>query len=666
MSNEQTLPSTNCFAQPWTLEHKLPDFAAVKHEDIEPAIRAGMAQQVAEWEAIASNEEAPTVENTVKAVELSGDLLERALIVLYSLTSATECPDLDELEEKIAPELSEHFDTFTLDARMYARYKALDEAGGMDDETTRLVRLQVEDFERAGVNLTGEDAKRLRELNSRITALESRFSSLATHAMHEAGTASFTNTPALATMTDHNERTELLQRSMARGLSGENDTRAVLLETAQLRAERATLLGFKNHAAVKAAESAAKTEEAVNGMLNRLVTPAMANARRDAQQLAKRMAEREEGEFGPQDWMFYEEAERKERFGVDDATLAPYLELWSVVIDGVFFAAHELYGLSFVERKDLAEHMYDPSVRVWEVRDGDGDAAPVLGLFVGDYFARPGKRGGAWMNELTNMSVMTGDKPVVINCLNVEAKEGSQSALLTWDEVTTAFHEFGHALHGLLSEAYYPSAAGANVPRDVVEFPSQFNESWALNPRVLASYARHHETGERIPDELIEQLRAQGSFGEGYKTTEYLGAALLDQAWHTVTKDQLPTDPHEVEEFEAQALERVGIDASLVPPRYRSSYFTHTFGGGYDAAYYAYVWSEVMDADMVAWMKSTDGGARIVDGVSDEGLNRHAGDKLRKEFLSRGDSRDPLVGYRNITGRDPQVEPLLKRRGLMD
>lgn len=681
------LPESSPFAQPWSLDLGLPDFAAVRHEDIEPAVRAGMAQQRAEWEAVASDPAEPTIANTIEPLERSGDLLERALTVLYSLTSATDCPDLDALEERLAPELAAHSDAYDLDARLYRRFLALDEAARaagedgtavdasgteIDSETARLIRLAVEEFERDGVALTGADADRLRTINARLTALSAQVGTLITNAMHAAGVANFTATPALASTAPHAARVKLLEKAMSRGLSGEHDTRALILEEVALRAERARLLGFEHHAALVAAESAARTTEAVDAMLSRLTGPAMANARRDAEVYAARMAadpaSGPEDVFGPADWPRYEEAERKERFGVDDATLAPYLELWSVVEKGVLLAANRLYGLTFHERPDLAEHMYDPSIRVWEVRDGaaleaghagpDG-GAPVLGLFVGDYYAREGKQGGAWMNNLVEQSHLLGRRPVVINCVNIERPE-SGPTLLTWDNVITCFHEFGHALHGLLADTRWPSASGTNVPRDVVEFPSQVNEKWALHPEVLASYARHVETGEPLPAELAEQLRSQGAFGEGYATTEYLGATLLDQHWHTLAPEDVPTSVEEVEPFEHAALAAEGIDDALVPPRYRTTYFSHVFAGGYAAAYYAYIWSEVMDADTTEWFRTDGEGAR----GGDLGLNREAGERFRREFLSRGDSRDPLVSYRAYRGRDPRIEPLLVRRGL--
>ncbi|WP_167148850.1 M3 family metallopeptidase [Actinomyces sp. ZJ308] len=673
------LPESNVFARPWPLDLELPGFTAVDHADIEPAIRAGMAAERQEWEAIATNEAEPTIANTVDALERSGELLERALTVLDALTSATECPDLDALEEALAPELAAHSDAYHLDSRLYRRFKVLDDLVAaapdgqdacdaddavIDAETARLIRLTVEEFERNGVGLEESDAAALKEINARVNALKMRFSVLATEAMHAAKVTNVTVPPTLATTRPHGARLALLERSMSRGLGGRDsagDTRSIVLQLAALRAERAALLGYPHHAALVAAESAARTTEAVSEMLARLTPPAMANARRDAQVYAARMdhdPQTRAGEaFGPADWPLYEAAERKDRFGVDDEVLAPYLELWSVITKGVFYAANRLYGITFHEREDLAEHMYAPGVRVWEVRDGAEPDAPVLGLFVGDYYARAGKSGGAWMDSLVTGSRLTGRRPVVINCCNIE-QPTSGPALLTWDEVITCFHEFGHALHALLSEARYPSAFGTAVPRDVVEFPSQLNEKWALHPEVLAGYARHVDTGEPLPAELAERLRGQGTFGQGYATTEYLGAALLDQAWHTLAPGQVPGDVNEVEQFEHRALAEAGVNDALVPPRYRTTYFSHIFAGGYSAAYYAYIWSEVMDADAITWF-TTDG---AIDG--DLGLNRRSGETFRREFLARGDSRDPLDSYRAFTGREPSILPLLKRRGL--
>lgn len=668
---------------PWSLDLGLPDFAAVRHQDIEPAVRAGMAQQRAQWEAVATDPAEPSIANTLVPLELSGELLDRALTVLYSLTAATDCPDLDELEERLAPDLAAHKDAFDLDVRLYRRYRSLHDRvlraqaqGGaptdpdgarIDTATARLVRLAVEDFERNGVALQGQDAARLRELNARLTTLTTSIGTRMAKAMHEAGVVNFTLTPALATTEPHSARLALLERSMGRGLPGRHDVRADVLEVVALRAERAQLLGYPHHAATVAAASAAKSSEEVSSMLTRLVGPAMANARQEAARYAGRMAADPAtlpGEaFGPADWRRYEEAERKERFGVDDAALAPYLELWHVVEKGVFYAATALYGITFHERPDLAVHMYDPSVRVWEVRDqqaaSPGQEAPVLALYVADLYYRPGKSGGAWMDELVTQSHLTGRRPVVINCASFEQPEDGPT-LLSWDQVVTCFHEFGHALHGMFSDTYWPSAAGTSVPQDVVEFPSQVNESWALHPQVLASYAVHVDTGEALPAELVQQLRAQGSFGQGYATTEYLGAAVLDQAWHTLRPAQVPDGADQLEDFEHRALQSAGIDDVLVPPRYRTTYFQHVFAGGYGAAYYSYIWSEVMDADATDWFRTDGQGGQ--DG--DLGLNRQAGERFRREFLCRGDSRSPLESFQALTGRRPRIEPLLRRRAL--
>ncbi|SPT52414.1 Peptidyl-dipeptidase dcp [Actinomyces bovis] len=680
---DATLHPDNPLSRPWPLDLGLPDFRALRPEHIEPAVRVGMAEQRAQWEAVASDPSAPTIANTLEPLERSGELLDRALTVLYSLTSATDCPELDELEERLAPELSQHSDAYDLDPRLYRRFKLLHQtveqaqvqgieprdadARLIDPPTARLIRLAVESFERDGVALQGQAAQRLREINARLSALSTSVGTHMAKAMHEAGVANYTLPPELATITSHSARQTLLEKSLGRGLSGEHDVRAAVLEEAALRAERAQLLGFPHHAATVAAASAAGSTEAISAMLQRLSGPAMANAAAEAKRYAARMAadpHTRPGEvFGPADWSRYEEAERKERFGVDDATLAPYLELWQVVERGVFYAANKLYGLTFQERPDLAEHMYAPGMRVWEVRDtataAPGQEAPVLALFVGDYYAREGKSGGAWMDNLVEQSQLTGQRPVIINCLNI-SQPAAGPTLLTWDEVITCFHEFGHALHSILSNCHWPSASGTNVPQDVVELPSQLNEIWALHPTVLASYARHVDTGEALPAELAEQLRAQGSFGQAYATTEYLGAALLDQAWHTQRPEQLPTDPTQVEAFEQAALREAGIDAALVPPRYRSTYFQHAFAGGYAAAYYAYIWSEIMVADAAQWLRTDGQGAQN----GDLGLNRQAGDRLRRELLSRGDSRDPLDSYLALTGRTPSLEPLLERRGL--
>ncbi len=433
-----------------------------------------------------------------------------------------------------------------------------------------------------------------------------------------------------------------------RGAAGEHDTRAALLEVARLRAERAGLLGYEHHAAYIAEDGTAATSAAVAAMLGPLGPAAAANARREAADLERALQADEPGaRLEAADWQFYAERVRQERYALDDARLRPYLELERVLREGVFRAANELYGLSFTERPDL--HGYHPAVRVFEVHDADGSP---MGLFLGDFWTRESKRGGAWMNNLVDQNHLLDEKPVVVNNLNIPRPPAGEPTLLTWDEVITLFHEFGHALHGLLSDVRLPSQSGTEVPRDAVEFPSQVNEMWAWEPSILAHYAVHHATGEPIPSEWIDALLASRQFNEGFGTTEYLAAALLDQAWHRLTPEQVPTEVDAVEAFERAALEAAQVQLDVVPPRYRSTYFNHVFGGGYDAAYYAYLWSEVLDAETVEWFRENGG------------LSRANGDRFRSSLLSRGGSLDFMEAFRDLRGRDPEIGPLLVRRGL--
>nr|NLD41717.1 M3 family metallopeptidase [Actinomycetales bacterium] len=466
--------------------------------------------------------------------------------------------------------------------------------------------------------------------------------------------------PILARLTNPAARRRVLAASLSRAWGDDDatDTRELILRLARLRAERARLLGHADHATVVAAQGTAKSSAAVAERLAQLAPAAARNAAREAGELAELKAETDSGAFEPADWVFYEERLRSRCFAIDDDVLRPYLELGSVVEDGLFFAANRLYGLAFVERPDLAG--YAPDVRVWEVQEEDGTE---LGLFLGDFYARPGKRGGAWMHNLVEPSALLGTKPVIMNNLNVTKPAEGEPTLLTWDETRTCFHEFGHALHGLLSDARYPSLEGTNVPRDFVEFPSQVNEMWMVNREVLESFARHHVTGEALPAELVGRLQEMGAFGQGFATSEYLAATLVDQAWHRLTPEDVPTDPEQVATFEAAALAEAGLGNPLVPPRYRSAYFNHAFGGGYDANYYSYIWSEVMDADTVEWFR-TDAAMTREDGSSDGGLNRDAGEHFRRTLLGRGNTRDPLESYREFRGRDAEIGPLLVRRGL--
>ncbi|MFC7406821.1 M3 family metallopeptidase [Georgenia alba] len=696
------LDPTNPFAEPWDLPYGLPDFGAIELDHLRPAIAEGLARQRAEWEAVASDAELPSVANTLEALERSGTLLRRVLVVFHTLSSAVGGDQIDAIETEIAPQLAAHRDALWLDRRLFARIESLTNAApllDLDDETRWLLAEYRKRFVRAGVLLDDADTARLRSLNARIVTLETEFSQRVVRGMESGAVAVSdparltgldegtlaglarnaadrgaadraghlltlglpTQQPLLARLDDPDLRAELLAASEARGTGVEDasDTRATLLELARLRAERAALLGYEHHAAYVAEEATAATTAAVNDLLGRLAGPAARNAEKEAAELQEMLAA--DPAAGPDarlraaDWSFYAEKVRKERYAVDDAVLQPYLELDRVLRDGVFFAANQLYGLTFRERTDLAG--YADGVRVWEVREDDGTG---LGLFVGDYYARSGKRGGAWMHHLSDQSHLLGTQPVVVNNLNITAPPAGEPTLLTWDEVRTCFHEFGHALHGLLSDVRYPTLSGTSVPRDFVEYPSQVNEMWMANPAVVERFARHHVTGEPMPAELLEKLLAAAEYGEGFATSEYLGAALLDQAWHQVRPEEVPTEPADVAPFEQSALERAGVGLDLVPPRYRSTYFNHTFGGGYDAGYYSYIWSEVLDADTAEWF-TTEG-----DIAGDGGLNRMAGQKFRDRLLSRGNSQDPLQSFRDLRGRDPRIEPLLARRGLQE
>ncbi|MFI8523611.1 M3 family metallopeptidase [Promicromonospora sukumoe] len=704
-THETTAPAdldpANPFAAPSALPYGLPDFSVIREEHYEPAILAGMAAHRAEVEAIATNPEPATVENTLVALERSGQLLGRAARAYFNQLPSDSTPGLEDIQERLAPLFSAHRDAINMDARLHERVRALAdaaEAGDLDLEpdTAYLVEKLMTQFKRSGIALSPGDQDTLRELNARITSLEASFgrkllaganeaSVLVTDEAELAGLSAdakagaraaaaargqdgwllemqlFTHQNVLASLQDAATRERVQSASMARGATGgENDTREVLLELARLRAHHAQLLGYEHHAAYTVADATAGTTAAVNEMLGRLAPAAVANARREAADLATvsgapRRPEPVEGSDGvaAADWSFLNEAVRKERFNLDDAALRPYLELERVLHDGVFKAAGLLFGLSFVERPDLPG--YHPDVRVFEVFDAvePGEPGTGLGLFLADLYTRESKRGGAWMDSLVVQSTLLGEQPVVVNNLNIVKPPAGEPTLLVWDEVTTLFHEFGHALHGLLSDVRYPSQSGTSVPRDFVEYPSQVNEMWSWEPQILKSFAVHHVTGEPMPAEWVDTMLASRIWGEGFSTTEYLAAALLDQAWHQLTPDQVPTSVEDVLPFEAAALAAAGVDFASVPPRYRSTYFNHIFGGGYSAGYYSYIWSEVLDADTVQWY------------AENGGLTRENGEAFRRKLLARGGSQDPLVSFADLRGRAAEITPLLERRGLV-
>ena len=677
----------NPFFTESTLPYRLPPFDRIEDAHYAPAFERGMAEQIAEIEAIASQSEPPTFENTIVPLERSGRLLERVASTFFSLASAHTNDAINEIRNEMAPRLAAHTDRILLHADLFARVRALydqRESLALDDESRRLVEEYHVDFVRAGARLSDAEKERMQEINAELAALSSRFTqnvldevnasavvvetreelaglsenriaaaaaAAATRGLENRYVIPLLNTsgqPALASLESRGLRERIMRTSLTRGSrGGEYDNREVITTMARLRAERAAMLGYPNHAAYVLERQTARTVEAVNERLASLAPPAVANARREAADL-QAMANADGGglELQAWDWSYYTEKVRADRYAFDASQLRPYFELDNVIENGVFFAASRLYGLTFEPRPELP--VYHPDVRVWEVFDADGSP---LGLFLGDFYARPSKRGGAWMNAYVSQSHLLGTSPVVANHLNVPKPPAGEPTLLTFEEVETLFHEFGHALHGFFSDVRHPYFAGTSVPRDFVEYPSQVNEMWAVWPEVLENYAVHHETGEPMPADLLDKVLATQQFNQGFATTEYLAASLLDQAWHQLPADEVPA-ADDVEAFEAAALEAAGVALEAVPPRYRSTYFSHVWSSGYSAGYYSYIWSEVLDADSVEWFKENGG------------LTRDNGDHFRRTLLSKGGSVDALTLFRNFRGADPDVRPLLERRGL--
>ncbi|UUE19190.1 M3 family metallopeptidase [Microbacterium sp. J1-1] len=680
--------ATNPLLQPSPLPYGLPDYPAIRPEHYLPAFQAGFDEQLREIQRITMVRSMPTFENTVEALERSGELLDRVAHVFYTVSSADATPEIQEIDEQLAPLMAAHQDAITLDGALYWRIRQVYEqrdALDIDAEQRYLVERHHREMTHAGAGLDDEAKTRLTALNQRLSTLTNTFErnllndtndlavvfdsaaeleglssgelSAATRAAADRGLEGkflitlplFTGHPALAQLRVRESRRRIMTASLARASRGNaNDNRAVLTEIVRLRAERAVLLGYESHAAYVTADETAGTPDAVEQMLRRLAGPAARNAREERAALQAIVDETEPAPFAVEahDWAFYTERVRTARYDIDSSALRPWFEAERVLQDGVFYAATRLYGVTFAEREDLVA--YHPGARVFEVRNADG--SPV-GLYVLDLYTRDSKRGGAWMNAIVSQSRLRGTAPVVVNNLNVPLPGDGEPTLLTLDEVTTLFHEFGHALHGLFARVSYPHFAGTNVFRDFVEFPSQVNEMWILWPEVLDNYARHHETGAPLDPAIVERLRATETFDQGHATSEYLAAAWLDQAWHRLGTDAKVID---VAAFEAAALADIGLDDPAVPTRYSSTYFAHVFSGGYSAGYYSYIWSEVLDADTVEWFRDNGG------------LTRGNGDRFRDRLLGVGGSKDPLAAYRDFRGRDAEIEPLLKRRGLSD
>jgi len=678
------MAETNPFFMPSPLPYSVPPFDRIKDEHYLPAFERGMAAEIAEIEAIANNPEPPTFENTIVVMETTGEVLARVSRVFFNLNSAHTNPAMQEVQKTVSPQLAAHRDTIYLDPKLFARVEALHDKRdelGLDPESLRLLERYYIDFVRAGARLSGDDKDKLRALNAELASLTTTFaqnvlretlnsavivdtaeqldglSDAQIRAAAEAAAArghegkylitlqNTTGQPPLAVLTNRALRQRIHEASVNRGArDNEHDNRPVVARVAALRAERAALLGYPSHAAYVLENATAGTPLAVNEMLAGLAPASVANARREAADIQALIDAQGGGfELRAWDWDFYAEQVKQARYDLDPAELRAYFELESVLNNGVFYAANKVFGLTFKPRPDLP--LYHPDARAWEVFEADGTP---LGIFIGDFYARDSKRGGAWMNAYVPQNGLNGDKPVVGNHQNIPKPPAGEPTLMTFDEVITMFHEFGHAVHGLFSDVRYPRFSGTSVPRDFVEFPSQVYEMWADWPAVLANYARHHETGELLPQEMLEKALEAQKFNEGYRSTEYVAASLIDQAWHQRGAGNVPTD---TVAFEQQVLEETGMDFVPVPPRYRSTYFSHIMGG-YSAGYYSYIWSEVLDADAVAWFKENGG------------MKRENGEHFRATLLSQGGSKDAMQLYRDFAGRNPSVSHLLERRGL--
>ncbi len=679
------LDASNPFAKPSTLPFQYPAFDKIKDEHFLPAFAAGMTEHLREIDTIANNTKAPTFDNTIVAMERSGQLLTRVSTTFSNLQGANTNDKLDAIDREMSPKQAAHADAIYLNDKLFQRVKTLHDKRaslGLDKESAYLLERYYKDFVRAGANLSAADKDKLKAYNSELASLQTTFSqntlkerdasalvvntraeldgmppaaidAAAAEAKKRGLDGKFVlaivNTsgqPLQAELTNRTVRERLTAASLARGSrGGEFDNTQIVLKLVKLRADKAALLGYPSFAAYSLDDQTAKTTANVNKLLSELAKPAINNAHKEAAEIQK-VIDAGKGGFkaDASDWAFYTDKVRAEKYAFDENQLKPYFELDNVLIKGIFFAATKEYGITFKERKDLP--VWTPDARVFDVIDADGKP---LAIFILDMYARPNKQGGAWMNEYVSQSSLLGTHPVVANHWNLPKPAAGQPTLLTYDEVKTGFHEFGHALHGMFSNVKYPRFSGTNVPRDFVEYPSQVNEMWTLWPEVLANYAKHYKTGAPMPKELVDKVQAAKKFNQGFITSEYLSASLLDQRWHQLSSNQIPTD---VLAFEAAALKDAGVDYALVPPRYRTTYFSHVFSNGYSAGYYGYLWAEKLDADTVDWFTKSGG------------LSRKNGDHFRKTLLSRGGSVDAMQLFHDFRGRDPVIEPLLERRGL--
>ncbi|MDR3023657.1 M3 family metallopeptidase [Chryseobacterium sp.] len=674
--------SSNPFMKKSKLQYEAPEFDKIKNEHFKPAFEYGLKQHEAEIVKIANNPAAPTFENTIVALEKSGEVLRRAQIVFSNLTSANTNPTLQALDEEYAPIFAAHSDKLYLNENLYKRIQSIKE-DGLDSESKRLVQYYKQNFEIAGANLSAADKEKLKQLNQELASLSTQYSNKLLEARKQGGVffadakeldglsadeiaaaaadaktagqpgkyllalQNTTQQPLLQNLKNRATREKLFKASWTRAEKGDaNDTRSTIEKLAKLRLKKAQILGKKNFAEWKLQDQMAKTPEAATKLMNQIATPAVETARREAKDIQD-LIDQQKGGFKvePWDWNFYAEQVRKAKFDLDESEIKPYFEITTVLEKGVFFAAEKFYGLTFKKRTDLP--VYHPDVVTYEVFDHDGKSIAIYYL---DFYTRDSKNGGAWMSNFVEQSYLLGTKPVIVNCYNYQKPAPGKPSLISYDDVSTIFHEFGHSIHGMFASQKYPSLSGTNVPRDFVEFPSQINEHWALDPVVLKNYAVHYETKQPIPQALVDKIKKASTFNQGYMTTELVSAAELDMDWHTVSNDSqfIP-----VLDFEKQSLASHGFNLATVPPRYHTPYFAHIWGGGYSAGYYAYLWSETLDNDAWEWISKNGG------------LTRENGDRFRKYILSVGNSVDLNQAFRDFTGHDPDIKPLLRNRGFI-
>lgn len=672
----------NPFMTKSKLQYEAPEFDKIKDSDFKPAFDYGLKQQEQEINMIANVRSVPTFENTILAIEKSGDVLKRAQIVFYNLTSANTNPTLQALEEEYAPIFAAHSDKIFLNEFLYNKVKSIKE-DGLDSESKKLLQYYKQNFEIAGANLSAEKKEELKQVNQDLASLSTQYSNKLLEARKQGGVLisdvkeldglsaddiaaaaadakaagqdgkyllalqNTTQQPMLQNLKNRATREKLFKASWQRAEKGDaNDTRATIEKLAKLRLKKAQILGKHNFAEWKLQDQMAKTPDAAKQLMDQLAKPAVETAKREAKDIQDLIDQQKGGfKLEPWDWNFYAEQVRKAKFDLDENEIKPYFELTTVLEKGVFYAAEKFYGITFKKRTDLP--VYHPDVVTYEVFDHDGKS---LAIYYLDFYTRDSKSGGAWMSNFVEQSHMMGTKPVIVNCYNYQKPAPGKASLISYDDVTTMFHEFGHSIHGIFADQKYTSLSGTNVPRDFVEFPSQINEHWALDPVVLKNYAIHYETKQPIPQALVDKIKRAATFNQGYMTTELVSAAILDMDWHTVTKD---ADFKPALDFEKASLLQHGFTLGTVPPRYHTPYFAHIWGGGYSAGYYAYIWSETLDADAWEWIRDNGG------------LTRENGDRFRKYILSVGNSVDLNKAFKDFTGRNPDIKPLLRNRGFI-